>query len=164
MVLNADRNFENVEVCTLDDFPQEGHRAILTKDRADEARLQALCASAGDRLIVQEVWKELLPEAALLISSAICGGDLRTRFHEAAAGRTCYLLLEPIRMRFPLPCPDGCGTEIREIPQGPHFYSDALCCYYAHTPESFTLWDTEDTLAQKIRLAKEAGFSGVACK
>lgn len=164
MVLNIDGNFENVEVGSFDDFPREGHWAILTKDRADEARLRELCATVGDRLVVHEVWKELLPEASLLISSAICGGELQARFQEAAKERPCCLLLEPIQMRFPLPCLNGCGDDGAVIPPGPHFYSDALCCYYAHTLSSMTLWDTEETLQKKIQLAKNAGFFGVACK
>jgi len=164
MVLDTGKDFKNMAVCTLDDLPREGCWAILTKERTDEGRLKELSAEMGDRLSVQEIWKELLPEASLLISSAICGGDLRTRFQEAARERRCCLLLEPIRMRFPLPCLDGCGETIVEIPEGQHFYSDALCCYYAHTPTSMTLWDTEESLQQKVQLAKEAGFLGVACK
>ena len=150
---------EYVKICTLDDLPREGFGAVLTKDRKDEDRLRQLCGCFA----VQEVWKELLPDAPLLISSAICGGDIRARFEEAASTRRCCLLLEPIRMRFPLPCPDGCGEAISELPGGPHFYSDALCCYYAHTEDAMTLWDTEETLERKIQLAKDAGFFGVAC-
>ena len=164
MVLEEDRHFKMVQIAALNELPKEGQWAVLTSDRTDETQLKELCSKMGSDLAVQEIWKELLPEASLLISSAICGGDIQTRFHEAAVGRTCYLLLEPIRMRFPLPCLDGCGTDIHEFSQEPHFYSDALCCYYAHTPDAIILWDTEETLAQKIRLAKEAGFSGVACK
>ena len=150
---------EYVKLCTLDALPEEGFGAILTTNRQDEDRLRQIC----DRFAVQEVWKELLPHAPLLISSAICGGDIRTRFEEAASKRRCCLLPEPIRMRFPLPCLDGCGEAVTELPDGPHFYSDVLCCYYAHTPSSMTLWDTEETMQKKIQLAKDAGFYGVAC-
>ena len=153
-------DFEYVKVCTLEALPAEGHGAVLTKDRQDEDRLRQL----DDRFAVQEVWKEILPNAPLLISSAICGGELRTRFEKASKERSCCLLLEPIRMRFPLPCPDGCGEAIGTIPTEHAFYSEALCCYYAHTPQAIFLWDTEETLEEKVRLAKAAGFYGVAYK
>ena len=153
---------EYVKICTPDNLPEDGFGAILTTDRNDEERLRQVCSD--NRFAVQEIWKELLPDAPLLISSAICGGNLRTRFEEAASKRRCCLLLEPIRMQFPLPCFDGCGEPVRDIPNGKHFYSDALCCYYAHTPTSVILWDTEETLNRKIQLAKDAGFFGVTYK
>lgn len=151
---------EYVKICTLDDLPEEGPGAVLSENRNDEARLRQL----DSRFAVREVWKELLPDASVLISSAICGGDIRTRFEEAAKERRCCLLLEPIRMKFPLPCLDGHGEPVSELPDGPHFYSDTLCCYYAHTETAMTLWDTEETIEKKIQLAKDAGFYGVTYK
>lgn len=164
MMLEEENYFTTVEVCTLDRLPLDGCWAVLTKNIEDEERLRQLCAAMGNRLIVQETWKELLPDAALLISSAICGGNLETRFQEAAADRRCYLLLEPVKMRFPLPCLDGCGECCIEIMEGTHFYSDALCCYYTHTPEAMFLWDTEETLERKKQLAKDSGFLGIVKK
>ena len=162
MIWQAFSDFRQIPVCTLDDLPTDGIAAVLTEDRRDEARLTNISAIMKDRLAVKEVWKELLPEASLLISSAICGGDLRVRFEEAAAKHPCWLLLEPIRMRFPLPCRDGRGTPIKELPSEPLFYSDTLCCQYSHTPEAMFLWDTDETLQTKIRLALESGFLGIA--
>lgn len=163
-MLNALPHFEVIPVCDPEDLPADGIRAVLTKDRQDEAALCALSAAMGERLCVQEVWKELLPQTTLLISSAICGGDIRTRFSQAAAERSCCLLLEPIRTRFSLPCPSGQGEPFSELPPKPHFYSEALCCYYAHKPPQLFLWDTEETLENKISLAGEAGFCGMSAK
>ena len=162
MLFSQDFDLHKIEIRDLHDVPEDGFWAVLTEDRADEPYLSALCAKKGDRLAVREVWRELLPEASLLISSAICGGDIRTRFEEAAHARSCYLLLEPMRMHFTLPCPDGCGEAIHTIPDGPRFYSDALFCNYTHSPGRVILWDTEQTLEQKICAAMEAGFRGIA--
>lgn len=151
-----------IPVCAINALAPEGYAAVLTSNRNDEAQLIALSADMKERLVVQEAWKEILPKSSLLISSAISGGDLRQRFREAAAKRSCFLLIDPIKTTFPLPCPDGVGTPVSEIPPTPHFYSDALCCYYAHSKSSFTLWDTEETLLKKMQLAKDFGFLGFA--
>ena len=162
MIFSEGPKLHKLEICSLHDIPDHGTWAVLTEDRADEPHLRRICTQRGASIAVREVWRELFPEASLLISSAICGGDIRTRFEEAARARSCYLLLEPIRMRFKLPCPDGCGEFLQEIPDGPHFYSDALFCNYAHSPGAVVLWDTEQTMERKIRAAMDAGFLGLA--
>lgn len=161
MVLPMFCKLPEVPVCSLDSLPQEGYAAVLTLERNDEAQLLELSAIMKDHLVVQEAWKEILPESPLLISSAICGGDIRERFREAATQRPCVLLLEPIKNQFPLPCLNGYGEAMAELPQGRHFYSDALCCYYTHTPTAMMLWDTDETMKNKIQLAANAGFLGV---
>lgn len=160
MVLPPISDFPEAQIFEISTLPSHEYGAVLTLDRNDEDALIEHSRIMRERLIVPEVWKELLPEASLLISSAICGGDITERFREAAMERLCWLLVEPIRMRFPLPCLDGCGEPVPRIPEGHHFYSEALCCYYAHFPDSVVLWDTESTLQTKLQLAKAAGFLG----
>lgn len=160
MIFSSDADFPQLQVSSLDTLPQEGHRAVLTTLRRNEGRLRELSAQMQERLVVPEVWKELLPDAPLLISSAICGGSIAERFSEAAAERSCWLLVEPIREVFPLPCRDGHGAPICQLPEGAQFYSDCLCCYYSHSPKAVVLWDTEETLSRKLQLAKDAGFCG----
>jgi len=159
MVLSDGSDFRAPGICSLEELPKEGYWAVLTTAREEEGRLLELHRSMGDRLIVPEVWKELLPDSPILISSAISGGDLRTRFRQAAEEHDCYLLPEPLGMRFPLPCRDGVGETV-EVPDTQGFYSETLCCYYAHEPGSVILWDTEETMMQKTLLAKELGFLG----
>ena len=150
-----------IPVRTLDALPREDDAAVLTLERGDEAKLLEYSSIMHEHLVVHEVWKEILPESSLLISSAICGGNIRDRFREAAKVRRCILLIEPVNHRFPLPCSDGCGEPLSRLLPLPCFYSDALCCYYAHTKTAFMLWDTEETLEKKIQLAKDAGFDGI---
>lgn len=143
--------------------------AVLTWDQNDEAFMLQLGQRLGSRLVVPEVWRNILPQAGLLISSAISGGTLQERFEEAArlSPRRCWLLLEPLQMEFPLPCPTGVGYSA-DIPEAsPVFFSQPLCCQYTHFIRSGTgfmlLWDTEETLHQKMSLAKACGFLGYVC-
>ena len=143
--------------------------ALLTEDRADETTLTELARDLGPRLLVPEVWRTLLPQAGILISSSISGGTLRDRFREAAAAhpRRCWLLLEPMAMEFPLPCPSGLGKEITITNYRQQFYSEDLGCMYSHFIRHgrgfMVLWDTEHTLLKKMELAKYCGFQGYVC-
>lgn len=141
------------------------------EDLQAEAGLAALEQALGPRLLVPEVWRRALPQAGLLIPAALSGGTLEQRLEEAAleAPGRCWLRLEPVRMRFPLPCPTGCG---QTLPQqalnarlaGKHsFFSGDLCCWYAYDLEggaSMLLYDTEETLNRKLDMARAAGFAG----
>ena len=145
--------------------------AVVLTDKDAYPLLLHLAEEAGPHLLVPECWQKLLPQAGTLISSAISGGSFRQRLKEAcsAAPQRCWLLVEPISMRFLLPCPTGIGQEVQP-PHGTGVYSDALCCYYTHQSKeptgSVTLYDTEETIRTKLQLAKEAGFLGyvLACK
>lgn len=131
------------------------------QDRTAEVPLTALENEFGEKLLVPERWREVLPTAGILISSSISGGDLRQRFRqaaEAAPGR-CWLLTEQLSMAFPLPCPDGQGVPV-EKPDAEGFYSEALGCRYVHEPGQVILFDTEETLKRKCQWAMEAGFLG----
>ena len=161
MLLQESYDFPVAQIYQPEDLPRDGFCAVLEKDRDLELRLKELSEIMGPRLIVQEVWQELLPDTSLLISSAICGGEITERFRTAAKSRACWLLLEPIKEVFSLPCLNALGTPAEAIPNGPQFYSEALCCYYTHSPGKMVLWDTEETLLKKIQLAREAGFQGI---
>ena len=144
-----------------------GPFAVLTEDRADGPRLLELAERCGPRLLVPEVWSRILPRCGVLVSSAISGGTIGERFQEAAAAypRRCWLLMEPMAMEFPLPCPTGTGNQITITNYDKHFFSEGLCCEYTHfirNQQGFlVLWDTAQTLYRKMELAKAAGFLGV---
>lgn len=135
--------------------------AVNRRDPDAEPVLEVLQKALGAGLLVSELWQDRFPGAGVLISSAISGGDLRTRFRDAAeyAPGRCVLLLEPICIAISLPSLDGQGQETR-MPREPGFYSEALGCRYIHRPGQAVLFDTEESLAVKCRWAMEAGFSG----
>lgn len=150
----------------------EGRTVIADwEDRRAESRLTELAQALGPKLLVPEIWRDVLPQAGILISAALSGGTLQERLQEAgqeAPGR-CWLRLEPVRMRFPLPCPTGCGEALTQgtldakLSGKRTFFSGALCCRYAYDLSdgaAMLLYDTQETLAQKTELAKEAGFLG----
>lgn len=150
----------------------EGRTVIADwEDQQAEPKLTELAQTLGPKLLVPEIWKQVLPQAGILISSALSGGTLRERFKEAALempGR-CWLKLEPVRMRFSLPCPTGCGTALsqevldKKLAGKRTFFSEDLCCRYAYDLEhgaAMILYDTRTTLAEKAGMAKETGFCG----
>ena len=148
--------------------------ADLLLDAAKQAEFLAVCwdtlpepeilhdlSGLSSRLLVPVSWQSLLPQAGLLVSSSISGGDLRQRFQTLADRRCCWLVPERLCRQFPLPCPDGQGFPLSEIPRDSGFYSEALGCRYVHRPQNVILFDTEETLEYKIHLAQECGFLGV---
>lgn len=171
MVLHTIPDFPQLPVQQLDAVSlQTGSPiAILTTDLASEPALLSLAEALGPRLVVPEVWREVLPQAGLLISSAISGGSLRQRFQEAAerSPRRCWLLLEPMQMEFPLPCHTGIGKPIDAATYDRQFFSKDLCCQYTHFIRNgqgiMVLWDTEESLSKKLELAKNCNFLGFAC-
>ena len=107
--------------------------------------------------------------AEMMISSALSGGDLRTRLEEAL-GRCDGLCLDLERLRrsFPLPCPDGEGealsakalAELLRRGAKPSFSEELMC--KAFTAEikgemRFILFDDRETLCRKARLAASLG-------
>lgn len=163
MILSALPGFERIPCCSVQALPQEGICAVLAEDRRAEALLRELYEKTGHRLVLREVWKELFPDAPILISSALSGGYLEDRFRQAAFERSCYLLIEPMCVRYPLPFGNAQGVSVSGIAET-GFFSKSLCCRYAHAPSYVLLWDTEDTIMQKMQLAKEAGFLGFAAE
>ena len=117
-----------------------------------------------------------LPQCGVLISSSLSGGTAMQRFSEAAeaAPGRCWLLLEWLSMEFPLPCPSGDGQALGKealharLQDRQSFFDSGLCCAYTHWLEDgrgrMVLYDTADTLTQKVHLARQAGFQGVVLK
>lgn len=137
--------------------------ALLTENRQMEDVLRPLAEAMGPGLLLPEVWQDMFPQCGVLISSAISGGTFAQRLQDSPFRRS-WLLLEPVSMEFPLPCPSGQGQAVPIHQDGPQFYSQALCCQYTHFLRNdrgyLHLWDTEESLHEKLRLAKEAGFCG----
>ena len=125
------------------------------------------------RLYVPESYGRQVPQASVLICTALSGGNLRQRLEECAQtyGRQRLALdLQRLRMSFPLPCPSGEGRplEHREVAdllarkQPSVFYSGDLCARYFTTTENeesrFILFDDAETLRRKVRLGQELGI------
>jgi len=134
--------------------------------------LGIVLARNNKRLYVPEAYGRQVPQAAVLVCTAISGGNLRQRLEEAAQsfGRQRLALdLQRLRMRFPLPCPSGEGTpleaqeltDLLERRQPAVFYSGDLCARYFSTTgngeSSFVLFDDAGTLRRKIQLGQELG-------
>lgn len=127
----------------------------------------------GKRLFVPERYGGQVEQAAVLICTALSGGNLRERLGECVQrfgqGRVA-LDLQRLRMSFPLPCPEGEGTPLsgealdsflRER-EPSIFYSGDLCAkYFTCTQDGesrFILFDDGDTLRRKIQMGREMGL------
>ena len=164
---------ECLYITSVNDLPEiiSGNARLVVDmtRREDEAFLLDLQDVLGNRLLVPDIWQNVLQIAGILISSSLSGGTLDTRLAEAvrtAPGR-CWLRLDPLRMRFPLPCPSGTGTPLPQdmadilIDKQITFYSPELCCRYCYDlPKGIILYDTEDTRSEKLRLAEKHGMNG----
>ena len=128
----------------------------------------------GKRLYVPEQYGAQVPQASVLICTALSGGNLYHRLEEAVQrfgrGRAA-LDLQRLRMRFPIPCPGGEGeplsgeklAELLERKRRSVFYSSDLCARYFTDTDSeeshFVLFDDADTLRKKLRLGQELGIT-----
>lgn len=134
--------------------------------------LGVVLARNNRRLYVPEAYGRRVPQAAVLICTALSGGNLRQRLEECAQtyGRQRLALdLQRLRMRFPLPCPSGEGEpmegeELADLlarRQPAVFYSGDLCARYFTVTEGgesrFILFDDADTLRRKIQLGRDIG-------
>lgn len=162
----ANRNFGGV----LADFelpPSSGRAAFL------EA-LSRVLSRNGKQLFVPEPYGHKVPQAQVLICTAISGGSLRQRLEEAMRAfgqRRVALDLQRLRMSFPLPCPSGEGDclsgEALEALLSQNrpslFYSGDLCAKYftsnTRGESRFVLFDDADTLRRKIQLGRDLGLS-----
>lgn len=142
-------------------------------DRA--AFLEQLCRVLnrnGRQLYVPESYGASLPQANVLVCTALSGGTLRQRLEEAGqrfGTRRLALDLQRLRMSFPLPCPSGegdwlSGEELEKLlrqRQPALFYSRDLCAkyftYHGEEGSRFVLFDDADTLRRKIQMGRELG-------
>lgn len=128
----------------------------------------------GRQLYVPEAYGAAVPQARVLICTALSGGTLHQRLEEAAqkfGGKRLALDLQRLRMRFPLPCSTGEGAplsreELEEMLRRKEpavFYSSDLCAkYFTYTENGesrFVLYDDAGSLRRKIQLGQERGIS-----
>lgn len=135
------------------------------------AELDRAARRGGLSLWVHESDGDALPECRVLVSTALSGGDLRTRLEACCrrfGGERIVLELQRLRMEFPLPCPTGQGKalspeELRRL-QGDNavYYSRELGSRYFTCRRGqetrFVLLDDGDTLRRKIALGEELGI------
>lgn len=130
----------------------------------------AALASCGLPLVVPAIYGDALPEASVLVDSAVSGGELEVYLREQLArwqGRVC-LALQRLRMRFPLPCPTGEGealdeSTLRTLLEGRQsYFSRELGCRYCTCREgdafTFLLFDDGASLRHKLLLAEQLGI------
>lgn len=135
------------------------------------SRLGAMLAQSGRRLYAPE--RFAVPEASVLICTALSGGTLRERLSDAAARygtQRIALDCQRLAMDFVLPCRSGEGTpltpeelaSLRERCGAAVFFSEELCAnYFSYTAQGrahFVLFDTAETLRCKLRLGRERGM------
>ena len=135
------------------------------------SRLGAMLAQSGRRLYVPEAFA--VPEASVLVCTALSGGTLRERLSDAAARygtQRIALDCQRLAMDFVLPCRSGEGTpltpeklaSLRERCGAAVFFSEELCAnYFSYTAQGrahFVLFDTAETLRCKLRLGRERGM------
>ena len=125
--------------------------------------LSRVLSRNGKQLFVPESYGAKLPQAHVLICTALSGGELRQRLAEAArtfGGKRLALDLQRLRMSFPLT-----GEELDALMgrrQPVVFYSNDLCAKYFTATENgesrFVLFDDAGSLQRKIQLGRELGI------
>ena len=135
-------------------------------------QLQRLAKQYQRRLYLPECYAQSVPEASVLICTALSGGSLQQRLQEAAeqyGASRIALDLQRLAMEFPLPCPTGEGTPLginelrRRLRSCAVYYCDALCARYftcRHDGKThFVLFDDAETLQRKLELSEAAGIT-----
>ena len=135
------------------------------------SRLGAMLAQSGRLLYVPE--RFAVPEASILVCTALSGGTLRERLSDAVArygANRVALDCQRLAMDFLLPCRSGEGTpltpdelsSLRERCGAAVFFSEELCANYFSYQQNgrahFVLFDTAETLRHKLRLGRERGM------
>lgn len=165
----AARNFSGV-VC---DF-ESGRLPPLEET---VAQLGKECSRRGWALLVPENYASCSSHAQVMISSALSGGSLDLRLEESIArfGRERVVLaLQRTAEDFFLPSPTGSGRpltrqQLRQLTQerSPSiFFSRELCARYftymsRESGAHFVLFDDDQTLANKVEIARRVGISTV---
>ena len=133
--------------------------------------LESLCRRYGRTLYVPERCGGQMPDARVVVSTALSGGTLRRRLEEVCrrfGPRRIALDLACVRADFSLPAPygDGAALSAQQLAalrgQRPVFFSPELCARYFTYGEGgmthFVLFDDADTLRRKMSLAAELGI------
>lgn len=138
------------------------------------ARLGEVCAQRGMNCYVSEPYGAAVPQARVLIPTALSGGSLRSRLEEAQ-GRfgpdRVALWVERVREDFLLPSPSGSGkaltgeelAQLRAEQGGSVFFDHQLCAHYftymAGEQGHFVLFDDAGSVRKKLQIARELGIS-----
>lgn len=119
--------------------------------------------------ILDEAWAAQRAAQGVWISSRLSGGTLRERLSQALEQYQdrLWLRVEPVCMRFPMPCPTAEGRTLTQQQSAairsacPAFYCPEFCCMYCvqfDGAQAFMhLFDTTQTIAEKLALANELG-------
>lgn len=117
--------------------------------------------------------EEEVPQGVFLADCAVSGGSLSAYLHDAlrASGEKLCIVLAPVYMDFPLPCPSGVGTALnadalnRLRGDAPCYFSDALCTeYFTYLRDETAhavLFDTMKSLRAKKQAIEDAGIQMV---
>ena len=135
--------------------------------------LSRAAARRGWRCLVPLTFAGAAPGAGLLVSSALSGGSLDLRLRELGeqyGPRRLALAVERTAEDFFLPAPTGCGVPLSreelarrlEERRPAVFFSPDLCAHYftymsRENGAHFVLFDTADSIREKLRLARAAG-------
>ena len=134
-------------------------------------RLESLLARQKITLFLPEEYAASLPEAGILLSSALSGGSFVHRVEEAVhrfPPNRLILAVEKIAADFLLPASDSRGHPLTQEELSSHidhsFFSPALCAQYATYRDGsdrihFVLYDNAHSIAEKIRLARSSGIT-----
>lgn len=111
-----------------------------------------------------------VPAGVYLADCAVSGGSLSAYLRSAlrSAGEKLCVVLCPVYMDFPLPCPTGVGTplsaEALKTLRGnaPCYFSQSLCTeYFTYLRDGkahVVLFDSMKSLQAKLRAAEDAGI------
>ena len=125
--------------------------------------------------------RQLLPAAlapadarGVWADTQISGGELEAYLRALLAvwGARLWVWLDPICMRFPVPCPTGVGEALTAsavqavCARHPSHFSPALLCRYcffsgSEGRPSVVLFDTDDTCREKLALLRRLGVQQV---
>lgn len=107
------------------------------------------------------------------LSSDLSCSTLRARLTAAqeAFGGRLWLIVRPLSRFFTLPCPSGEGLRVspeaedRLTQLDAPVFSRALCCMYCRAAycgrDGLYLFDTQESIAEKLRLAEDCGAAHV---
>ena len=125
------------------------------------------------RTLIPEALAARFPENPVYLSSELFCGTLRARLTAAqeAFGGRLWLIVRPLSRFFTLPCPSGEGLRVSPEAEGrltqldAPVFSRALCCMYCRAAycgrDGLYLFDTQESIAEKLRLAEDCGAAHV---
>jgi len=137
------------------------------------AELDRVMSRNRRALYVPETYSKSAPGGAVLLCTAMSGGNFTERLREAVSLRGAghvALDLQRLRMDFSLPARSGAGkpmtgealTALMDARAPSVFFSQDLCAryftYVRETETHFVLYDDADTLLQKIRIGGSLGI------